>query len=300
MIFFGTGLLGLAFMADYVITKRLQKSTTRMLVGWNEIYSGNLQHDVLIMGGSRAWTQYSTHILDSILDVNSYNLGIDGSGFNRQILKYDTYRRWNNKPKVIIQDIGFATIQITSGYEREQYFPYFFDDLLKTGSSKFENFNIFEKYIPAYRYIGYNQLIQEGIFLPVPEAILKKGYYGTDKQWDGSAFREQTKINYVQDCLVLSSFDKFLAMAYSEDIKVIFVYAPLYIGVTEKLQNVEGMYQMYDSIARKYNIPILDYNDDLMSYDSLSFYNATHLNRKNAELFTIKLAHDIDSLGILK
>jgi lysophospholipase L1-like esterase len=78
------------------------------------------------------------------------------------------------------------------------------------------------------------------------------------------------------------------------------VYAPLYIDATEKIINIEGMYQMYDSIARKYNIPILDYNYDPISYDTIYFYNATHLNKKGAELFSVKLAHDIDTLGILK
>ena len=297
---FGAILLGLAYIADYALSKRLKKSTTRMLVGWNEIYSGNLQHDVLIIGGSRAWVQYSPQIIDSILGVDSYVLAIDGSQIDRQILKYDTYRRMNNKPEMIIHDIGFATIGTSSGYEREQFFPYFFDDTLINAASKFEKFTILEKYIPAYRYIGYSQMIQEGIFLPVPEAIIKKGYYGIDAKWDGSNFKQQIEINYRQDSLALMLFDKHLAKAHSENIRVIFVYAPLYIGVTEKLVNVEGMYQMFDSIARKYNIPILDYNFDPMSYDTANFYNATHLNRKSAELFSVKLAHDIDLLEIIK
>ena len=60
------------------------------------------------------------------------------------------------------------------------------------------------------------------------------------------------------------------------------------------------MYAMYDSIARKYDIPILDYNYDPISYDTAYFYNAMHSNKKGAELFSVKLTHDIDSLGILR
>ena len=298
LVFFGTGLLGMAFIADIVLSKRLKKSTIRMLIGWNEIYSGNLQHNVLIMGGSRAWVQYSPQILDSILGVNSYNLGIEGSPVDRQILKYDAYRRMNNKPEIIIQDIGFATVGRSTGYEREQFFPYFFDASLLNDLSKNEKFSFFEKYIPVYRYIGYSPLIQEGIFLKVPEAILKKGYYGMDKEWDGSEFEKQTHIDYMQDSLALLLFDNYLAKAYSENIKVIFVYAPVYIGVTEKLHNVKGMYQMFDSLAQKYNIPIINYNYAPISYDTANFYNATHLNKKSAELFSIQLAHDLDSLGV--
>ena len=297
LVIFGTGLLGLAFVADFVITKRLQKSTTRMLVVWNDIYSGNLQHDVLIMGNSRAWTQYSPQILDSILGVNSYNIGIDGSHFNRQILRYDTYRRFNAKPKAIIQNVDFATLGVTTGLEREQFFPYFFDDTLKTESSKYEKYNIFEKYLPAYRYIGHKHMIHEGIRLVGDKAGLKKGYYGVDKPWDGTFFHEIIEFEHAQNSNTMSLFDQYLAKAYSENIRVIFVFAPMYVGATKKLKNVEGMFLMFDSIAQKYNIPILNYNDDPVSYDTLCFYNATHLNRKNAEHFSIKLAHDIDSLG---
>lgn len=300
LVIFGTGLLGFAFLTDYAITKRLHQSKIRMLVAWNEMYSGNLQHDVLIMGGSRAWTGYSPQILDSILGISSYNLGIDGSHFNRQILRYDTYRRFNAKPKAIIQNIDFATLGFTTGLEREQFFPYFFDDSLKSESSKYEKFNILEKYLPAYRYIGYSSIIQEGIKLTGDEADIKKGYFGIDKPWDGTIFHEVTEFEHGQDCLTLSLFDQYLARAHSENIRVIFVHAPMYIGATKKLINVEEMFLMFDRFAQKYNIPVLNYNYDPISYDSLNFYNATHLNRKNAELFSVKLAHDIDSLGFLK
>jgi len=303
IIVFGIGLLGLAFVADYVISKNLRKSTMQMLIGWNDIYSGKLKSDVLIMGSSRAWAQYSPNILDSILEINSYNMGIDGRKIDSQILKYNTYRRFNSKPKVIIQNIDIFTIGMSSDYQREQFFPYFFDDSLRTAISNYEKFSILKKYLPAYRYIGYPELIFGGIkihFLSDYHDQLIKGYIGLNKLWDGSLLAKQTEIHYSQDSLALLLFDKYLAKAKSENIRVIFVYAPFYIGAIEKVKNIEGMYQMYDSIAQKYNIPILDYTYDSLSYDTTYFYNAEHLNKKGSELFSAKLAHDIDSLGVLK
>jgi lysophospholipase L1-like esterase len=78
-----------------------------------------------------------------------------------------------------------------------------------------------------------------------------------------------------------------------------FVYAPIYIEVTNKLVNKDEMYEAYQTIANKYNIPILDYNYHPISCDSTNFYNATHLNKKGSMLFSTQLAHDLDSLGIL-
>ena len=303
IVVFGVGLLGLAYVADYVISKNLRKSTKETLIGWNEIYSGNLQSDVVIMGNSRAWVQYSPQILDSILNVNSYNLSVDGSPINKQILKYDTYRRFNEKPKYIIQNIDILTIDLRAGYEREQFFPYFFDNILKIKSSDIEQWSWSEKHIPCYRYIGYTDLTR-AVFgtknLYPDDYVSVKGYCGVTLKWNGSNLIKQKEINYSQDTTALSLFDKYLSAAKSEDIKIIFVYAPIYIEGTKKIRNIDGMYAMYDSIAKKYDIPILDYNYSFISYDTAYFYNAMHLNKTGAELFSVKLAHDIDSLGILK
>ena len=300
------GLLGLAVVTDVVISKNLQKSAWRMLIGWNEIYSGDLQSNVVIVGNSRAWVHYNPDVLDSILNINSYNLGMDGSAIDRQILKYDAYRRIYGNPKLIIQNIDIATMGMSSGYEREQFFPYFFDDSLRTAISEYEKISIFEQYLPAYRYSGYTKLILVGIgqrrelWGRDKEYDLTKGYFGMDKNWDGSALKKLTEVNYLQDSLALRLFDKYLEKVYSQNIRVVFVYAPLYIGAIEKIKNIEGIYQMYDSIARKYNVPIFDYTYDPISYDTTYFYNAMHLNKKGAELFSAKLARDIDSIGILE
>jgi hypothetical protein len=280
---FGAGLLALAFAADYVISKNLRESAL------TNIFHGNLKNDVVIMGNSRAYVQISPLILDSILGVNSYNLGFDGTAINGQIIKYDAYRKFNARPKVIIQNIDFWTLGIT----------------VRTNISEYQDYadpSIGEKYIPAYKYFGktYLILIALGVINDKVESLPVKGFYGFAKSWDGSELAQQTEIAYSQDSLALSLFDSYLAKARSEDIRVVFVYAPLYIGATRIINNIEGMYQMYDTIARKYNIPILDYTYDSLSYDTTYFYNATHLNRQGAELFSVKLAHDLDSLGLIK
>ena len=301
-VIFGIGLLGLAYLDDVVISKKLQHSATRMLIGWNEIYSMDLHNDIVIMGSSRAWVQYNPVILDSVLHTNSYNLGIDGSCINRQILKYNTYCRLNSHPKFIIQNIDYNTIRLSSGYEREQFFPYFYDDTLKIMSSDIEHWNWLEKYVFCYRYIGYTNLTQSvfGIKELNKSDKLVKGYYGKDLKWDGSKLKKLKELDYGRDTTALRLFDQYLSKAKAENITIIFVYAPIYIEATKKIKNIEGMYAMYDSIAKKYDIPVLDYNHNYLSYDRAYFYNATHLNKTGSELFSTKLAHDIDSLGILK
>jgi hypothetical protein len=300
VVFFEIGLLILAFIFDNIFSSILRKSEDCLLTSWSEIYAGNLKHDVLIMGNSRAWEQYSPVILDSILGTDSYNLGIRASLIDRQILKYDTYRRFNEKPVCIIQNIDIWTIGLEYGNDKEQFFPYFFDNTFVEKSSETEHWTWMEKYIPCYRYIGYGKFILKNMLGKGERKVSIKGYWGNpNTSWDGTKIpKDETE--YAQNPTALLLFDKYLTKVKSENIKMVFVYAPFHILGMQKIKNVKGMFLMYDSIAKKHDIPVLNYTYDAISYDTCFFYNASHLNKVGAEIFTRKLASDLDSLGIIK
>ena len=56
------------------------------------------------------------------------------------------------------------------------------------------------------------------------------------------------------------------------------------------------VFAIYQSLADRYGCQILNYTYDSISHDTLNFYNASHLNRRGAELFSTKLAHDLKEL----
>jgi hypothetical protein len=59
-------------------------------------------------------------------------------------------------------------------------------------------------------------------------------------------------------------------------------------------EQIATMEQIVDEVDAEFdNVYMLDYQSWGSEDD---FWNATHLNRMGAELFTTKLAHDIDSL----
>lgn len=310
-IVFSFVVLLLSLFADYKISQFLRYnsyyigcSNSHHCKAWGNIYNYKQSADIVINGNSKALREYNPAIIDSILHVNSYNLGMSGSMINRQILKYYAYCKIQDcQPKLLIQNIDYLTIDITRGFRKEQFFPMFiYDRELMEQFSEYEHFNILEKYCPAYRYWGYPYIVQCAFGLNHFCCIdtLSKGFAGVNWDWDGTKYLNVKKIECAKDSQALVKFCEFISDVISSGTKVLFVYAPLYIGATNKIVNIEGMYEMYDTIAKKYDIPILDYNYDPICYDTTYFYNATHLNRKGAELFTTKLAHDIDSLGLLK
>lgn len=300
----------LNLVKDYGFTYLLNHSQTVLYKGWNTIIHDNVDADLLVMGSSRACVQYDPHIMDSLLSVNSYNLGLNGSHVKRQIVKYHVYCRYQRKkPSFLIVNFDyFGNWRRDGEYHRDQYFPYLANPFIRRLilTKKQERFSIGELYVPMYRYYcqGIKNLIENNIENNKDEYLDKhwyKGYYwGTPSEWDGSEFAkiETYRFMAIQD--VVDEFDVFLSELQKEGVRVLFVCSPIYIGATEKTVNLSEFYDFRDHFSEKYSIPVLDYIYDSLCYDTAYFYNATHLNKTGAELFTIKLCHDLDSLGILQ
>lgn len=294
-------LFGLNLGIDYAISHKLQHSIDRRYVGWSKIINEQLEADLVIMGSSRAWVQYSPAILDSVLQINTYNLGIDGSVLNRQIIRYEVFNHYQTKkPKYIVLNIDyFSAHEWSYGYEREQFFPYMWDPYMRKEISKVEPISWGERYIPVYRYVTY-----KGLYNVIHEkpwdSKTYKGYMGRDCTWEAKAYEELTAFHFDADERVMAMFEQFLEERKKEGVKVIFCYAPMYIGFTNKVENLEEFFACYKGYAERYDIPILDYTYHELSMDTTYFYNASHLNRRGAEIFSTQLAHDLDSLNLIE
>ncbi len=294
-------LLAVAYGLDWLITKNLRHSDARMFHTYNAILDDNLQCDALIMGSSRGQVQYSPRIIDSITGLNSYNISVDGRCIDAEVTIYNFYRRHQPKPKVIIQNIDWGTLQMSNGYEREQYLPYLRkDNDLYREIKEREDFSWADHYLPLVRYAGYHETIKEGLGVKAKMARpnnIDCGYIAMDKAWDGNTFRAIDSISFTVNDEAVEIFDRYLQRCKQEGIEVVMVFAPFYIGATEKMGNdVDTMFALYQGFADKYGYPILNYTYDSVSYDTLNFYNASHLNRRGAEQFSLKLAQDLKNL----
>lgn len=294
---FGMALWGLLLIEDVITTYAFNEITTRKYGVWNDILHSDMDANMIILGNSRAWCQYSPQILDSVLGTSTYNIGIDGSAFNRQLVRYEIYRHYQHSaPKYIIQNVEFFTLGYTIGYEREQFMPYLIYPYFRERISAIEPFSFGELYIPMYRYYVSN-VYDEYTKYDFP---ITRGYLGEENSWDGSKIKEVEPYRAEIDSNSLELFIDYIENTKREGTQLIFVLAPIYKEATSKVLNITEIHGLYYDLSEKYNIPILDYANCWISQDTTYFFNATHLNKQGAELFSTKLAHDIDSLGIIK
>lgn len=297
ILIFGVALLGFLIVCDAVTTYAFHKKQTRKYAVWNDILHTEIDADVLIMGNSRAWRHYSPRILDSILSTSTYNLGIDGSCFNRQLVRYDIYRHYQNKkPKYIVQNVEYFTLDKTNGYEREQFMPYIMYPYFRQRIIENEPFDLAELFVPMYRYYMNNFYEDYHKY----DFSVYRGYEGEEGKWDGNELSKQKPYYERIDSVTYNMFIEYIEQTKEENIQLVLVFAPIYTKVTELILNHEEIHQLYRSLSAEYEIPFLDYSEWYLSSDTTYFYNAMHLNREGAELFSTQLAHDLDSLGIVK
>ena len=307
-IWIGIALI-VAIPVDAIISSGLRKTDIVKYAVWNDIYRGNLHPDLVVLGSSRAWCGYNTYILDSVLNCDSYNLGIVGHYIDFQIIRYDTYCRYNQKPKVVVLNTEFlSTFGVTadSRYEREQFFPYIHDAELISRVSKAKKITWLDAHIPLLRYFGYREDMENGIKAYFGKTDffdggMYKGYRGNEWGWSrGTVLPKDTLVRALFDWQAVQMLDSFSKRLTDEGIKVVFVKSPVYHPLMDKFTNIGESDSVIASLSEKYHIPILDYYGSDVSRDSMNFYNPSHLNKKGSELFTIELCHDLDSLGLLK
>lgn len=297
----------LAIVFDYMITNGLKKTDIRKYSTWNDIYKGGLDADLLVVGASNAWSGFNTYIMDSVLNLNSYNLGIDGHPIDFQIIRYETYRRFNSKPKVVLINTIFGGTLGTSShrqYEREQFFPYIHDKELMDQVAEAKSINLFDRYLPLIRYFGYREEFENGIMAyfgkeDFVDGGMHKGYRG-EEGCDMASLSRDTVYYLSADKESIMMLDSFSKQLIEDGIELVYVKSPIYFPLQSKFMNIEQSDSIFSSISKQYDIPILDYYYSKISMDSMNFWNPGHLNKKGADLFTTQLCHDLDSLGILQ
>ncbi len=288
----------------YAIDRGLKKSQYLNYDEWNEIYDGNINADVIILGSSRAYKMVSPKIIDSVCNVNSYNLGLDGYHFPFQFTKLKIYLEHNQKPKVIIQIVDHFTIQQRENlFNVTQFLPYMSDTLLTNQMKQYEGLKWDDYMLPYKQYSGRPTIIAAGLaeFLNLKQfsSPKYKGYFPKrngdwETRFDTELQTSKKNKTIKMSDKTINQFEDFIELCISENIQLFIVYAPEYKDFQKYLNNrgmVTNFYKNYSQKAK--STMYFDFKDHYLTRDKIYFYNPTHLNKKGSELFTKALADSI-------
>ena len=290
-----------AYLTDIFISKYLKKQNN-YAVGeysiWNDLFDGRVNSDIIIYGNSRAWVHVDPTIISDSLGATSYNLGIDGYGFDMQYLRHSLLLHHNKKPKLIIQSVDIFTLEKrTDLYNSDQFLPYMlFNKEIKNVTHDYEGYNHWDYEIPLVRYYGKTNAIKAAIrmfLFPGNNPVMRiKGYQGQDKPWNNDFDEAKKKMNSYKvktNTAFKCRFEKYLNECERGHLNIVLVYSPEYIEGQKFVSNRDSIIRLYKSYSKKYKIPFYDFSNDSISFQKGLFYNAMHLNKRGSILFTNKL-----------
>lgn len=301
----------LAYFADFFISNTLKKSNShaqKEYSTWNDIMDGTVNSDIVIYGNSRAWLQINPTMIGDSLKTSAYNLGIDGHNFWLEYLRHTLLLKNNTKPKLIIQSLDNFTLEKKKElYNPDQFLPYMlWNSEIREATKDYDGYDAMDYKIPLLRYYG-----KLDAFKTVMRLILKpesnttervRGYKSANLAWDGT-FDKLLKVKKSHtaklDSASIVLFERYLNECKSKNIKIVFVVAPQYIAGQKFISNRSEIMGIYSGFSEKYNIPFFDYSNDSLSFKKEYFFNATHLNKTGAELFTGKLITQLKGSEVL-
>lgn len=295
----------MAYFLDVFISNNLKKSNRfakKEYSTWNAILESKINSNLFVYGNSRAWVHFNATMMTNDLHIPTYNLGIDGHGFWLQYFRHSLVLKKNAKPKIIIVSIDeFSLEKRKDLYNSEQFLPYMlWNSAIKNATKSYEGFISMDFEIPLIRYYGKTEALETALTyflgnLKNPEQRVK-GYQGQLRTWNKDFEKAKTIIKKYEakvDIPTLDLFKKFINECKSQNIKLIFVFAPEYIQGQKFIKNRKQIVSIYTKFSKDYDIPLYDYSNDTICFQKKYFYNSVHMNKLGADLFTAKL---IDTL----
>ncbi|MEO1011528.1 MAG: hypothetical protein AAFX53_09505 [Bacteroidota bacterium] len=276
---------------------------------WNDIFSGQIDSDLVIQGSSRAWLHFNPAMLKEGLGFSSYNLGVDGHNFWLQYFRHSQYLEHNKKPKVIVYSVDYGTLEKVDkemyNYNYQQFLPYMLGSKdIQIYTSDYIVFNKWSSTLPLLRYSGEFSLLKDAVMMELSgdssRKKRKKGFAGIQQKWNSDLERAKRKspgITVEIDSGLIKKFEDYIYECKQKEINIIMVYAPIHDFGAAYIKNHEEITEMYRDLANKHDLRFLDYSTHEISKDQANFYNSTHLNSYGANKFTQQLVKDIKMLG---
>ena len=288
-------------LVDIYYTNQLKKMAlfSGEVQEWNEINEGKTNPELAIFGSSRAFIQINPKIIENETKLKSYNFGLNGSKFKMQLYRFNLYRTNNPKPKVVVWNLDtFSFSHIDEVFQPNQYAPFMLWNFkLYSALKTYKDTNLLDFIIPLYRYRDQTywkdqiakakkeKLGKDGLFRA-------KGFKSYNRNWFVD-WNKMKKKNSDFDATDYKLLESLIQTCKAENIQLIFTIAPEYYKGQPYMLNRDEVIGQYKQTLKKYDLPLLDFSQDTISYQQKYFYNTTHMNYIGADAFSTALGKEL-------
>lgn len=267
-----------------------------------ELFEGDTNYDVLFLGSSRMKNHANPKIVDSILQVNSFNGGQNAATVTEANLILKNYLATHIAPQLVV--LGLDIFSLNTHAHKVGFYPTylpFMENAEVNRILKSEGVNTgLLRTFTFLRSIEYDDYYKSSILkVALNQRELDKGdfyykgfesnsYETIDERMLSAAKPYHMKV----DPEAVESLVELVQLCKRNEIQLVFVYAPEFKGLNwRSVDNADSVFTIYRTVAEKYAVPF--YRDDSLaiSNDASLFRNPGHLNTKGAEVYSTILSH---------
>ena len=295
------------FGVDRFATYGLSKSKFNTFKDLNDLYANRTKAEIVLLGSSRTYVMMNPIILDSVLKMNTYNLGQDGAGiYVHKAIFSDVITHNKNTLKKIIHNIDLTTLLPNKlNYSKESFYPHLNNKNLYNNLFNFDRTIWKYKYLPMYKFQNnlahFGRGFMLGLNIKIQENYNKlKGYKPRNENWnsDFDNYKNSLTSNEIiyDETLIEDGF-KIIESLINETARMkidyCFVFSPLYTEMYNmQLQNKMLISRLQGYADKFEHVSFYDYSNLPMNTKKSYFYNSYHLNSTGADIFSGILAND--------
>jgi len=276
------------------------KNTEKGDWGRNNYIFNEVNHDIIILGSSRAIHHYDPKIFADTLGMSCYNCGEDGMGI---LLMYPRYRAIEARktPKVVIYEIlpeydllkeadNLKYLKFLRPYTNSPVIDSLVNRLSKTEKYKLLSggyrFNSVFVDIIAQRYSNASETAKDYTYMPSDQ---KLGYISQDRLND--LLQANSVHDFAYDDVKLEFLEDLMARCTKSKTKLFVTVSPKFYSTSD------SEFLSIKNLCAKYGVPFINhYCDKDYSMNSNLFADIYHLNKNGADMFSSQLASEIKRL----
>jgi hypothetical protein len=298
LLLLGVGLLDLV----YVLFRRgYNKYNSFEQTRLSEIMNGKDTHDILFIGSSRTYYHINPRVIDTVLNANSFNAGIDGANLLETNLILNCYLASHPAPKYIVADLSTPAFDIrdASIFNPNIYYPFLNNKIVFNTLKPYKRVHLL-RYLPFLQITECDDFLRQGAVAGLlgekkPLDPNYKGYLESGRDSIPLPF----KVTYLTTDYAVNNkgTDLLLQMINTcrkNNIRLIITYSPVYDKKDEKLN--PKFFPTLETICDTTGTPFLNYRNIPLTQNHRLFRDELHLNKFGADIYSKLVAADLKYL----
>jgi hypothetical protein len=280
----------------------VRRNTSGQFRKYDDLFRHRNNFDLLIIGSSRAESQFDPDSIAARTGLSCYNAGLLGATMPFIEGDLNAYLENSPAPEYVILNMDYHMFNASDDSIRQfpSYFPFLDNSALyRAFSSRDRRFPFF-KYVPFYSmpYFGTRYLN-----VSIRGWIDQPGKYDTAYHHGHLPIvvnrikgLDTVSIEHYRPSFKPSSWESFLRICStcrSKNIELIIVYSPLFHRLSESIMNEEQIISKIDSVAGSYDFHTMNYRLNALSYNSSCYSDLDHLNWSGSRVFSHLFAMDL-------